>query len=163
MSIVATPKGIFKHPTYTSVLYLTRNRLSVYNPANGELVSDKIPVAGEVDVDCAVQAAEKAFGPDSEWRKMNDFGRQKLLLRFADLIEENREYLASLTRITLGAPFTPFGKSEVDTAIGCFRCESETGQPSLFTFLTYSGQIMLAGSVSSRAKASQVPTDSTRL
>lgn len=63
-----------------------------------------------------------AFEPGSEWRRMDDFTRQKVLLKFADLIEGNQEYLASLTRVTLGAPYSPFGKSEIDTAIGCFRC-----------------------------------------
>ena len=53
---------------------------------------------------------------------MDDFTRQKVLLKFADLIETNQEYLATLTRATLGAPYNPFGKSEIDTAIGCFRC-----------------------------------------
>lgn len=49
--------------------------------------------------------------------------RQKLLLKFADILEANQERLAYLTRLTLGAPFLPFGKSEIGTAIGCFRCE----------------------------------------
>lgn len=48
--------------------------------------------------------------------------RQKVLLRFADLLEANQEYLAHLTRLTLGAPYLPFGKSEIGTAIGSFRC-----------------------------------------
>ncbi|BCS30763.1 uncharacterized protein APUU_81066S [Aspergillus puulaauensis] len=47
--------------------------------------------------------------------------RQKILLRFADLLEANQEYLAHLTRLTLGAPYLPFGKSEIGTAIGSFR------------------------------------------
>lgn len=85
-------------------------------------MSDQIPLAGEADVNCAVEAAQAAFSPGSEWQCMSDFNRQKVLLKFADLIEANQEYLASLTRVTLGAPYNPFGKSEIDTAIGCFRC-----------------------------------------
>ncbi|KAJ5518229.1 hypothetical protein N7453_000651 [Penicillium expansum] len=95
--------------------------ISVYNPADGSLVSDQIPIAGEGDVERAIEAAQQAFAPGSEWRRMDDFARQKVLLNFADLIERNQEYLASLTRVTLGAPYKPFGKSEIDTAIGCFR------------------------------------------
>ena len=87
-------------------------------------MSDQIPIAGEADVDRAIEAAQQAFAPSSEWRRMDDFTRQKVLLKFADLIESNQEYLASLTRVTLGAPYKPFGKSEIDTAIGCFRCAS---------------------------------------
>lgn len=94
------------------------------NPATGDLVSDEIPVAGQADVDAAVKAANDAFAHGSAWRRMTGQERQLLLLRFADLLEKNRDHLASLTRLTLGAPFMPFGKGEIDTAIGCFRCES---------------------------------------
>jgi acyl-CoA reductase-like NAD-dependent aldehyde dehydrogenase len=87
-------------------------------------VSDKIPVANEQDVDTAVKAAEQAFLPTSPWRSMTALDRQRLLLKFADILEANTEYLAKLTRRTLGAPFLPFGKSEIDTAITCFRCMS---------------------------------------
>ncbi|KAL4876845.1 aldehyde dehydrogenase domain-containing protein [Aspergillus karnatakaensis] len=96
-------------------------KISVYNPATGDIVSDQIPVAGPEDVDIAVRAANEAFAPTSPWRLMTFPERQKILLRFADLLEANQEYLASLTRLTLGAPYLPFGKSEIGTAIGCFR------------------------------------------
>lgn len=98
----------------------------MYNPANGELVSDQIPVAGQQDVDAAVDAANKAFSAGSPWRKMLNTERRDILLKFADLLEQNQEHLAYLTRLTLGAPFQSFGKAEIDTAIGCFRCEFTT-------------------------------------
>lgn len=97
--------------------------MSVYNPATGDLVSDRIPVAGDKDVDEAVAYANEAFKPDSTWRRMTHTQRTEILLKFADLLEANQERLAYLTRLTLGAPFLPFGKSEIGTAIGCFRCE----------------------------------------
>ncbi|KAL2834561.1 Aldehyde/histidinol dehydrogenase [Aspergillus pseudoustus] len=100
---------------------ISRAKLSVYNPATGDLVSDQIPLAGPEDVDQAVRSANAAFAAGSEWRRMTFPQRQKILLRFADLLEENQEHLAYLTRLTLGAPYLPFGKSEIGTAIGCFR------------------------------------------
>lgn len=100
-----------------------RRSISVYNPANGDLVSDRIPVSGDEDIDEAVEAANQAFAPDSPWRRMTHTERQAILLRFADLLEANSERLAYLTRLTLGAPYLPFGKSEIGTAIGCFRCK----------------------------------------
>lgn len=84
-------------------------------------------MAGPDDVDEAVNAAQKAFQSGSSWRQMGIFDRQAVLLKFADLLEANRERLAYLTRLTLGSPFLPFGKSEIDTAIGCFRCELHCG------------------------------------
>ncbi|KAL4897833.1 aldehyde dehydrogenase domain-containing protein [Aspergillus ambiguus] len=98
-----------------------KKKVSVYNPATGGLVSDQIPVAGPDDVDAAIHAGQAAFAPGSEWRQMIASERQRLLLRFADVLEDNKERLASLTRLTLGAPYVPFGKSEIETAIGCFR------------------------------------------
>ena len=93
------------------------------NPATGGLVSDQIPVSGPDDVDRAVHAAKAAFAPGSEWRSMTAATRQRLLFRFADLLEENQERLAYLTRLTLGAPYKSFGKVEIAMAVGCFRCE----------------------------------------
>lgn len=101
---------------------LTIVRISVYNPATGDLVSDNIPIAGTEDIDDAVKYAKSAFTPSSPWRKMTGPERQAILLKFADLIEANQEKLAALTRATLGAPYHPFGKSEIGTAITCFRC-----------------------------------------
>ncbi|KAK1763973.1 aldehyde dehydrogenase domain-containing protein [Phialemonium atrogriseum] len=95
--------------------------ISVYNPATRELVSDKIPVGGQEDINAAVKAALKACEHGSPWQSMTGQDRQKILLKFADILEANQEYLAKLTRLTLGAPYRPFGKSEIDTAIGCFR------------------------------------------
>ncbi|KAM5352827.1 hypothetical protein ACJ41O_005549 [Fusarium nematophilum] len=81
---------------------------SVYNPATGALVSDRIPIAGSDDVDEAVAAANTAFRPDSPWRRMTNVERREILLKFADLLEENQERLAYLTRLTLGAPIIPW-------------------------------------------------------
>ncbi|CVL06391.1 related to aldehyde dehydrogenase [Fusarium mangiferae] len=95
--------------------------IAVYNPATGDLISDRIPVAGNKDVDEAVACASEAFKPNSPWRQMTHTERREILLKFADLLEANQERLAYLTRLTLGAPYLPFGKSEIGTAIGCFR------------------------------------------
>lgn len=95
----------------------------MYNPVNGELVSDKIPVAGEDDVNEAVDAANAAFAAGSPWRKMTFVQRREVLLKFADILEKNQERLAELTRVTLGAPYWSFGKYEIDAAVAQFRCE----------------------------------------
>ncbi|KAF1984631.1 aldehyde dehydrogenase [Aulographum hederae CBS 113979] len=52
------------------------NNEVIYNPATGELVSDKIPVAGEEDINEAVRIANEAFAPDSPWRKMTNHAGQ---------------------------------------------------------------------------------------
>lgn len=120
---VTTPKR--QSPKICRPISTTKdmNSISVYDPATKELVSDKIPLADARDVDLAVRAAQQAFSPSSPWRRMTAAQRQQLLFRFADILEANTEYLANLTRRTLGAPFSAFGKGEIDTAISCFRCE----------------------------------------
>ncbi|KIV98709.1 uncharacterized protein PV09_09536 [Verruconis gallopava] len=99
----------------------SKKTLSIYNPATGDLLSDQIPISGEDDVDEAVRAANEAFAHDAPWRTMTNAQRQQILFKFADLLEANQKRLAYLTRLTLGAPYNPFGKAEIATAIGCFR------------------------------------------
>ncbi|KAG8165588.1 hypothetical protein KVR01_004140 [Diaporthe batatas] len=95
--------------------------MSVYNPATGELVSDKIPVAGEDDVNAAVDAANAAFAAGSPWRKMTFVQRREILLKFADILEKNLERLAELTRVALGAPYTAIGRYEGESGIAQLR------------------------------------------
>ena len=89
-------------------------------------MTDQIPIAGEQDVDAAVSAANAAFALGSPWRTMINVDRRDLLLKFADLLDRDREHLAYLTRITLGAPYEAFGKGEIGTAIDNFRCKNES-------------------------------------
>lgn len=96
-------------------------RISVYNPATEELVSDQIPVAGEHDVNAAVAAGNDAF---VKWRAWPGAQRRQLLLKFADLLERDQEELGFLTRLTLGAPYLAFGQGEIKTAIENFRCKT---------------------------------------
>ncbi|EXJ87662.1 hypothetical protein A1O1_04586 [Capronia coronata CBS 617.96] len=87
-------------------------KLTLYNPKDGSLVSDKVPVAGTEDVDLAVKYAQAAF---PAWRKVAPAERTKTLLKFADLLEEYYEKLGELTRLTLGS--TPaFAQMEASVA-----------------------------------------------
>lgn len=88
-------------------------KLSVFNPKDTKLVSDQVPLAGEQDVDEAVAAAEKAF---PAWKKVPAIERRKIMMKFADLIDEHGKALAELTRITLGAPYGSFGSFETGMA-----------------------------------------------
>jgi len=84
-------------------------KLTLHNPKDGSLISDKVPLGGEHDVDAAVAAAEKAF---PVWKKFTGAQRRTVMNKFAELIEKNGIALAELTRITLGAPYEAFGKFE---------------------------------------------------
>ncbi len=70
-------------------------RLPVDNPATGELLA-QVPLSTPRDVDLAVMAAKKAFGP---WRETPPLERARVLFRLKALLEEHLDSLAeSLTR-----------------------------------------------------------------
>lgn len=75
--------------------------LTVYNPHNDELVSDKVHAAGEADVDAAVAAAKKSF--KSGWGKMDATERAERMRKFADLMRENANRIAKLETSTMGS------------------------------------------------------------
>ena len=74
-----------------------------FNPSTGELLAS-VAEGDSADIDRAVDAARRAFnGP---WRKFKPFERQNLLLRLADLVEQNFDELAALDTLDMGAPIT---------------------------------------------------------
>ena len=107
-SLKNLPKQIFINNEYVDSK--NSKKLSVYNPKDGSLISDDVPLSGEQDVDAAVAAAEKAF---PAWRRVPATERRNIMLKFADLIEANAQAIAELTRVSLGAPFKSFGSFEV--------------------------------------------------
>lgn len=78
--------------------------LTVHNPADGLLVSDKIHSAGEEDVNAAVVAAQKAFkGP---WGRMDPTERAKSMVKFADLVRDKAGEVARLESLAMGSAVT---------------------------------------------------------
>ncbi|KAF1982581.1 aldehyde dehydrogenase [Aulographum hederae CBS 113979] len=110
------PKQLFINNEYVDSK--GSKKLTLKNPADGSLVADDVPLADERDVDIAVAAGEKAF---AGWRAIGAVERRNILYKFAELIEENLDSLAELTRITLGAPFETFGKFEAAMCAETFR------------------------------------------
>ncbi|CAI9629922.1 unnamed protein product [Alternaria burnsii] len=109
------PKQIFINNEYVDSK--SPKKLTLHNPKNGELLADDCPLAGEQDVDAAVDAAEKAF---PAWKKMSANQRRGILNKFADLIEKNADGIAQLSRISLGAP-AAFGAFEIGLCAEVFR------------------------------------------
>jgi phenylacetaldehyde dehydrogenase len=77
-----------------------RATLPVFNPADGTQIA-QVPDAGATDVAAAVQSAHSAFA-DGRWRKLRPADRERILLRFADLVERNAESLAQLETLEQG-------------------------------------------------------------
>ncbi|MDO5543576.1 MAG: aldehyde dehydrogenase family protein [Acinetobacter sp.] len=91
--------------------------IDVLNPANGELIT-KIAAAEAADVDLAVEAAKQAF---PAWSEMPAAERGRLLLKLADLIEENLEELAQLESLDTGHPIRDSRRLDVPRTAACFR------------------------------------------
>ncbi len=82
--------------------------MDVVNPATGETIA-AVPRGSQADVDRAVEAARKAL-PD--WLEKTPKDRMELLLKLADLIDENAEELARLESLNVGKPL-PVARDEM--------------------------------------------------
>ena len=72
------------------------------NPATGKVIAS-VAEGDAADIDLAVAAARRAF-EDGAWSRMPPRERKKVLLRFADLIEENITELAIMETVDCGKP-----------------------------------------------------------
>jgi phenylacetaldehyde dehydrogenase len=93
--------------------------LPVYNPADGTQIAF-VPLASEADVACAIQSAYGAFR-DGRWSKLRPADRERILLRFADLIEKNADALAILETLEQGKSINAARHVEVAGAIDYMR------------------------------------------
>ena len=75
--------------------------MEVLNPATGEVIAE-VPRGTADDVERAVAAAKKAW---DAWRYKTPKDRMELLLKLADVIDENAEELARLESRNVGKPW----------------------------------------------------------
>lgn len=92
---------------------VSRKTFPTLNPATGDKIAD-VAEGDKADVDLAVAAARAAFTPGSTWRTMDASARGKLMYKLAELVDRDRDYLASLETLDNGKPV---GDSDFD--IGC--------------------------------------------
>ena len=82
--------------------------MEVLNPSTGETIAE-VPRGTAEDVDRAVDAAERAW---PEWRDVTPAERAELLLKLADVIDENADELARLESQNGGKPL-PYAVDEM--------------------------------------------------
>ncbi|TWT89806.1 Aldehyde dehydrogenase PuuC [Pseudobythopirellula maris] len=89
------------------------------NPATEEAIAN-IAEGDAADIDAAVKAARQAFdhGP---WRTMDARDRGRIMLRLADLIEENLDELAALETLDNGKPISVSRTADIPLVIDCIR------------------------------------------
>lgn len=96
---------------------ISNNYLNNINPSVGEVYS-LIPDSDKSDVSKAVEAAKAAF---PEWSDQNIEYRSKIMIKIADLIEENLEELAQAESIDNGKPITLARTVDIPRAAANFR------------------------------------------
>jgi betaine-aldehyde dehydrogenase len=89
----------------------------VINPATGEVIA-KAPDSGTEDVDRAVKAARRAF---ETWSVTTPAERSTVLLKLADVIEENADEIARLETINAGKPIEAVKTDELPVMADCLR------------------------------------------
>jgi acyl-CoA reductase-like NAD-dependent aldehyde dehydrogenase len=101
------------------------------NPATGAVLA-RCAAGAAADIDRAVAAARAAF---PAWAALMPAQRERLLHRFADLMETHKEVLAQLETLDNGKPFNVAYNVEVNVAIGQMRFYA--GLPTKMTGETY--------------------------
>jgi acyl-CoA reductase-like NAD-dependent aldehyde dehydrogenase len=113
------------------------------NPSTGEVLA-KVAEGDSEDINRAVAAARKAFEGGS-WPKLTPSQRGRLLLKLADLIEQNAEELAQLETLDNGKPIKYSRGGDVPLTADHFRyfagwatkLEGETIPVSIPNMFTY--------------------------
>ena len=77
-----------------------RATLPVFDPSDGAIIAEVPDATGE-DVDRAVHSAHRAYA-DGRWRHLRPADRERILLRFADLLVERGETVAQLETLEQG-------------------------------------------------------------
>ncbi|MFA6942970.1 MAG: aldehyde dehydrogenase family protein [Bacilli bacterium] len=91
--------------------------IKVFNPANGEYLTS-IADASNEDVDLAVKAAQKAF---KTWSQTTPVERAAILNKIADIIDANREVLATIETMDNGKPIRETMNADIPLAADHFR------------------------------------------
>ena len=91
--------------------------IKAYNPATGEFLSE-VADATKQDVDNAVKSARNAF---NTWSKTTPIERASILNKIADIIDANKEYLATIESMDNGKPIRETTAADIPLAADHFR------------------------------------------
>lgn len=97
----------------------SEKRISVWDPATGECIATTAD-ANRADVDDAVTSAWRAF-VDRRWSGRRPAERERILLRFADLVEQHAEELAQLETLEQGKSINISRAFEVGCTLNWMR------------------------------------------
>lgn len=92
-------------------------------PGNGRIIA-RVAACGEADVDAAVASARQAF-ESGAWSRAAPVERKKVLLRFSELLLQNREELGLLETLNVGKPIANSTNGDIPSAANCIAWYAE--------------------------------------
>lgn len=102
---------------------ISGNTFATTNPSTGKLLAN-VAAGDSHDVDLAVVSAKQAF-EDGRWSKLSPGERKHVLLRFAQLLEDNAHELAVIESLDSGKPIQECQNVDVPETIHCIRWHAE--------------------------------------
>lgn len=102
---------------------ISGKRFVTENPANGRKIAE-VAQCGAEDVDAAVKAARRAF-QDRRWAGLKPSARKEILLKFAQLINDNLEELAVMESLDSGKTIFDTAQTDVPETAACFAWHAE--------------------------------------
>jgi acyl-CoA reductase-like NAD-dependent aldehyde dehydrogenase len=93
------------------------------SPIDGKVLT-KVAAGDKEDVDRAVKAARAAF-EDGRWSHMAPAKRKRVMLRWAELIEQHTTELALLETLDMGKPIGDSSKIDIPAVANCIRWYAE--------------------------------------
>lgn len=96
-----------------------QKKLDIINPTTEEVIC-QVPVASKEDVDVAVHAAYEAYS-NGAWSTISARQRGTLMMKLADLMEQQKENLATIEAVDSGAVYTLALKTHVGMSIDVWR------------------------------------------
>ncbi|MEW6224414.1 MAG: aldehyde dehydrogenase [Chloroflexota bacterium] len=102
---------------------ISGRRFVTENPATGQPIAE-VAQGGAADVDAAVAAARQA-ADDGRWSHRSPGDRKAILVRWADLIEDNARELGLIETIDAGKPITDTVGLDMPESATCIRWHAE--------------------------------------
>ncbi|CDK27551.1 unnamed protein product [Kuraishia capsulata CBS 1993] len=95
------------------------SKITVINPSNEEVITE-VYAGDKADIDKAVVAARKAF-ESPEWRGIAASARGDYLYKIAQIIDRDRELIASIDSIDNGKPLPECVEGDLEEAYNVFK------------------------------------------
>ena len=93
------------------------------SPVDGQVLT-QIARCAQADVDAAVASGRQAF-EDKRWSGMSPAQRKRIMIRFADLVQQHGDELAMLETLDMGKPVKYSRSVDVNSAANCIRWYGE--------------------------------------